>query len=1038
MSIKILSASAGSGKTFNISMFYIDRVLQNPENFKKILALTFTNAAVNEMKNRILEKLYELSVGNKKVIDEYKNYIKTKNDVQQLNDDNIIIKNADIALKTIIYNYHYFSVFTIDSFLQKIFVNCLVELDLRKNYKLIVETDNVIEEVIDEFLNIYNVEKDVLNWIKEFVLNIIFSLKKVNLKNEFLQLAQELNKEFYFFHKDKIENKDLKIYNEIVQNLNIKQKNFIDKINNISKDFRSFCSNNGFNYNDFKGGEKGIGNIIFNKFHNFKKLSKIEEIKTKTLINFLDSGEWFSKSITISSDKLQYLELLYNNITQLFTTEAEKYETARIIEDNIYNIGLIHKVIQLLTLHKNENSILFLSDIAQKIKDFVSENYLFIYEKFGIKYNYILIDEFQDTSKLQYYVIKPLIEESLSSKENETNVLIVGDVKQAIYRWRNGDWELMSKKLQEDFFKLNKYSLEVNWRSHPNIVNFNNLLIKQLIENENYKNIVGNNYDDYFQKYSQNNLSNKFHGYVKVILDEINKENEQDALEVEENWLIHEVKQLVNNNYRNIGILVRSNIEARKVFSLLTQSNSLSDIQLLITSKESITYSNSLFIELIMYLVDHIYSESSISNYIITEIIKKLYKKEDDKCQLFKNYLLNKFKVKQPLSLFLTVELIINETLAFVEIDDNEKIFAYNFLQMLNSYLAKNDNNEIAFIDWYFKEGKNKTIVLTSKSEGIFIETIHNSKGLEYEAVLIPYVNWPKRNISEYLWIENNEDDNLPVVLLNSTKALLETAFTNEYKKNKDKNKIDDLNILYVALTRAKKALIFKVYNTGIGSEIINVLNSPIFLNKELEIDGKKEKIEKFKKENIIEIGELQNQQIDIKQNEKEVLVWNKTNLFDLSLIINSNDELNTNKNIAYGNLIHKILEHITKIDSWQSAAEKVFYEYNVTEEDAKIIKNKLELILDTGTELYSWYKNSVEVLSEQIIISFNRKYRPDKIFILKDSVVIVDFKTGETDLEKYHYQIKKYSNILFQMGYTNVNAYLCNIDKNILEKIML
>ena len=1031
MSIKVLSASAGSGKTFKISMFYIDKVLKNPENFKKILAITFTNAAVNEMKDRILKKLYAISIGDKNVIYEYRNYLKNENLTCQYKDEEII-KRADIALKAIIYNYYHFSVYTIDSFLQKIFINCLIELDLRKNYKLIVETTNVIDEIIDDFLNFLEVETDVLNWIKDFVLHKIASKGKINLKNELIQLVQELNKEFYFFNKNNFENKALNLYTEIVNTTNKIQEEFIKQVNAVSEEFRIICNNNNISYENFKGGKNGIGNIIYNKFTEFKKGSKIDVIKTKTLNNFIENADWFSKSNNKCTTAQSELDKIHKKIKQLFETKAIKYETARVIEDNIYNIGLIHKIIHLLAVYKNESSILFLSDIAQQIKDFVSENYLFIYEKFGVKYEYILIDEFQDTSKLQYFVIKPLIDESLSTKGDETNVLIVGDVKQAIYRWRNGDWELMSKKLREDYKEqLLVFPLEYNWRSYPNIVNFNNLLIGQLIENENIKSVIENNYTDYFQKCACNNYADNFYGYVKVVI------NDDDNEEKDESWFINEVQRLVENNYRNIGILVRSNNDARKVFALLSQSDKFcSDLPII--SKESITYSNSLLVEWIMYLVDYIYSESTISSYVVNELLRKLSKKNDREIQIFKESLIEKVEKKQPLSLYLMVEFIINETFDFIEINETEKIFAHNFLQMLNNFLAKNDNNEIAFIDWYFKEGRNKTIVLTSKSEGIFIETIHSSKGLEYEAVVIPYVNWPKKSHSEYLWIENNEieKDKLPVVLVNSSKSLLETSFKEQFERNKMKNKVDDLNILYVALTRAKKVLIFKVYKSGIGKDLIDVFNNQSFFTKKIEINGKECEISKFKNENIIEIGELKTLQVETKKIEKDLLIWNKTNIFDVSLIVNLHEELNTNRNIAYGNLLHKILERISNIDMWEQAAEKVFCEYNVTENDEKEIKSKLEKILNEKTDIYKWYKNSLQIISEQFIVSDKKKYRPDKIFILKDKVILVEFKTGDTELEKYHYQIKKYSNLLSQMGYKNIEAYLYNLDKNLIEKV--
>lgn len=1047
MSIKVLSASAGSGKTFNISMFYIHKVLQNAQNFEKILALTFTNAAVNEMKNRILTKLYEISTGNTKVIEEYKNYCFAEKLNQSYNDEQIKI-NATKALQTIVFRYYNFSIYTIDSFLQKILGNCLIELGFRTNNKLIVETDKVIDEVTDEFLYIRKVEKQVLDWIKSFALHKISGSKDINLKNELTKLVKEINKEFFFFHKANFENKELNVYDNIAKNLKQTQEDFVKEVKSILQKFELLCRKYNIEYTDFKGGSKGIGNVFFNNFKNFRKGNELKSIKTKTLLNLIndEDAEWFSrdkKNKLGNSSLFEDLNNLHIEITNLFEDKATLYETARIIEDNIYNIGLIHKIIQLLEEYKKEHSIIFLSDIAQLLTDFIRENYLFIYEKLGVKYEFILIDEFQDTSHLQYLVLKPLIDESISHNSAETKALIVGDVKQAIYRWRNGDWELMSKQLKKDYKEqLKKQSLEYNWRSCPNIINFNNLLIEHLIQIETIKKPIENNFDDFLQKYPENKDKSNFNGYVKVVLEQANDNDDSDEDYIkDENWFIEDLNKLIQNNYKQIGILVRSNIEARKVFNLLIQSENYTN-KLPVISKESITYGNSLLVEWLMYLIHYLHTQSSMSLYFVEKYLKNLAEKEDEENKNFIQKIIGNIKENQPLSLYLMVEFLLKEMFEYANINETEKIFALNFLQKLTNYLEKNDNNEVGFIDWYFSEGRNKTIVLTSKKEGIFIETIHSSKGLEYDAVIIPYVNWPKKNNSEYMWEENNvlESNNLPLLLIESKKDLLDTFFKETYEINKNKNKVDDLNILYVALTRAKKVLIFRVYNSGVGKDLLTVLNDNAFLSNQIEVDVKTVTVESCKKsKSVIEIGtlqELKEQEKEAKQENEISIVWNQADIFNASLVVQKNDELSTNKSIAYGNLLHKIMERLDNIDAWENIAEKVFYESNVTEIDKEKIKELLNKIIAKETYLYNLYKNAEHIISEQTIISNNKKYRPDKVFILKDKVVVVDFKTGEADIHNYLPQLKKYKMLLEHIGYSNVEACVFNIDKNEMEKV--
>jgi ATP-dependent exoDNAse (exonuclease V) beta subunit len=1058
MSIKLLSASAGSGKTFNIAMFYIYLALKNEKNYSKILALTFTNAAVNEMKSRIIKYLHLLSNNDTKTISDFKKYLSNNN----LYSDDIVkdihIKAKNILLN-IVYNYYSFSIYTIDSFLQKILSSCLFELNYHNNYTLIVDNNNLIDDVISDFL-IYPFPNDNIQlkkWLEEFIKYKISLNKNIYIKDELTKLANEINKEFYYFNKDKLKlEKNNNKLNDIKQKLDKIQENFVEELHEISNEFVQLCQKNNLTKDDFIKKSKGIANILETKFREFKKGNDVKSILSTTLKDFIDNGKWFQKeketNITIEFEKL------YHKIKSC-KEKSNEYETARLIEKNIFLIGLIQHIIDLLDDYKNKNEILLLSDVAKILLEFIKENYLFIYEKLGVKYEYFLIDEFQDTSKLQYLVLKPLLEESLS-QANSQNILIVGDIKQAIYRWRNGNWKIMQNDLEKDFNNnIIKESLEFNFRSKPNIINFNNIIFTQLKEKlkdeikDELKEHLNDIYKDCIQKYPQDKpLDNNF-GFVKVILpDNLNNNNnkfhteqaeepeeQEENSEDKEKWLIKEIENLIDKNYSNIGILVRTNTEAKKIFKLLSESESSIIKEQTIVSKESITYRSSLVVEWLMHYLHFLYTKSSQSEYVMNTYIKDLIKGQQQLNE-FLNSLPSITNENTPL--YLMVENIFQHLFSYKEIPEGEKIFALNFMEKIENLIYKQGNSEKQFVDWYFKQGRDETIMFTSKEKGIFIETIHSSKGLQYEAVIIPYVNWPKRNISdEYLWEDNNLNtyninNDLPTVLLKYEKSLENSHFQEAYETELFYKKIDNANLLYVAFTRPMNALIINIENSGIGKDLINILNDDSFLNININIDNQNKKIIDFKDNNTFIFGELiplnQSKEIKIKTH----YTWTKTNIPNFEIVVKEDDFLKYDDEILHGNLIHKIIEKINDINNWKIKAEKILSETNIPEKEKIKILSKLEKLFAKDSLLYSWYLNSKKIISEQSIINNNDVRRPDKIFINDEKTIIVDFKTGKTELSHYKSQIENYTNLLKTLGYNNVESYIVNVDTEEILKL--
>ena len=354
------------------------------------------------------------------------------------------------------------------------------------------------------------------------------------------------------------------------------------------------------------------------------------------------------------NNDLQNIKDLLFSYNDLINNEGKNYETARIISNQIYNIALLSDILKSLYDYKKTNNILLLSDIGKMLRKFIENNYMFIYEKLGVYYEYFLIDEFQDTSHVQYEIIKPLINESLSQAKSD-NVLLVGDIKQAIYRWRNGDWEIMKDTIDTDFHNLiSRQNLQENWRSYPNIVKFNNSLFSELLQltdlfkekDEDISNLRYQTKINYIKEIYIDTDKNRdvkqeipdakkdqfkdFQGYVKLYIakDKNNKNtttNEEksttydtsDSIESEEDdkvlqLVINDVNNLWEKGYKNIGILVRTNKEAVEVFKYILQNSTIQDLDFKIISDESISFANS---DAVLWIVFTLYALQNGSNY---------------------------------------------------------------------------------------------------------------------------------------------------------------------------------------------------------------------------------------------------------------------------------------------------------------------------------------------------------------------------------------------------------------------------------------
>lgn len=1044
MPVKVLSASAGSGKTFNLSMFYIKLAMEDSDNFKKILAITFTNAAVNEMKNRILNRLFDLSKG--KGIDEYRAFADVSNNIS----DEKIIQRAGDVLNKIVHHYYHFSVSTIDSFLQRFFRSVLYEIGVRINYELVVNNEEVIEQSVNDFLLNLDEHQTAFKWVVKFIKNNVQENKSSNYTKQLVQLTQEINKEFFYpYEKDFASLTEHDFYS-LTYTLENTINTFIEKAKMFQQEFTDLCRKSGFEEEKFYQKSSGPGSYLGSKlirFINEKGSVSYFDLNNKYLNEALNDGKWVNKNLEAEFEpyKSSFNELL-NEFVSFIKSEGKQYEDSRIILKQLFNISILNLIVRNLHEYKKTNNVVLLSDIGKMLQGFIVNNYLFIYEKLGIRYEYFLIDEFQDTSNIQYQVLKPLIENSISQKLKES-VLLVGDIKQAIYRWRNGDWKLMNSTIYQDFSKnINKQALEYNWRSYPIVIDFNNAALKHLVEMSSlYKKDKEDNgsllllakdiYKDVEQKFPENKNLGEMKGYVKLIAQKTNLKSKTSTDQVNDSegesedfkWIANEVNRLWFAGYKNIGIIVRRNNEASLIFDYLMNNIKINEDDFKIISKESITYINSNAVLWIVFTLHYIQNNSLYALYMAKLFYNKLIQSADAELYFADLNQNTSFKTK---NLYYKAEYLTNSL--YQNINEREKTFCIHFLQLLKKYLDTNPISDAKFIEWFFEKGIHESIKISGDKKGIHIVTIHKSKGLEYDAVIVPFVNWTQTTATDYLWLKKPDwikNSSIPAFLVKKNKEQLSSNFEQEYLQEQNNLKIDDINLLYVAFTRAKKVLIAGIEQKNIGKEMNKLLETH-FNVEGLGNDISVYKTKETDKVAVYELGELKNNDEQYNENESEPFeIKLSSKSLNLNIVVKENNELSSQKKIAHGVLVHSIMEQINDFMNWKNVAQKIMSAFNITEQDKQSIYESIEKIFQKHAQIKNWFIEAKKIISERKIIFQGKIYRPDKVFIHNDKVILVDFKTGETELEQYITQIKKYKMMLSALNYNNIESYLLNID---------
>ena len=1003
---EIINASAGSGKTFSLASKVIVALLAGKEDsYRRILALTFTNNSANEMKKRILGELKQISINPDQSL------IIQSSNLSELFTSKSIMYKAKRVLNKILHNFSFFQVSTIDKFNHRLIRSFSGDLALSYDFDLVIEKDEFSDQLIDKFFN--DLEKD--SFLSDLIVryandkhnnsrswDVGFDLKKL------LEIIWDENN-YSFVSNNKM---DEDSFNNIRKVLKLRLKENLKTIQKISlniEDKISIIDQSSFSFNALPKLLKQIQSFDLKKLNMDQVLKRLEN---NTLI----------KKDKINSDTAQLVSEITPYIIEI-NSMIQAQKTYSNLFQNLTLNYLIYNIVNYSRKFQDENNLLLISDFNSIITENISDQPApFIYEKIGTKYNNYFVDEFQDTSELQWKNLIPLTSHAITNEEindDGGNLFLVGDPKQSIYRWRGAKPETFtSLKATNPFYidpKINK--LGTNYRSFSNIVDFNNQFFKN---NSKLLNIEG--IDSIYGKLDQGFLKNKTGGYLSInFINPVNKDYNERSSEKVLGIIKHKEKQ--GFNLSDIAILCRTNKECNLISTSLINNN------IKVNSEELLALSESkevLFLIDVLRLLQNkndLNAKKNLLKFISVKQEKKnkyefIKKQMELPLSKFFEKLLNiNYERASSLSLYSACEKIIS-SVSFLEDAKMQVSFLleeiYNFSYSKNSFLQ-------SFVDyWDIKKEKLK-VNLIEETNAIKVLTIHKSKGLEFPIVILPYFDFKLKKPDENIWVNflDNEIKGNFLVKYNESLRLFSDSINQRMKLYDDQMILDNLNVMYVSLSRA-------------------ILENHIICeNKELNEDSSGGLLKSYitkrfsQQKTFYKIGKsLFRAELSSNKIKKLKLIETKTikTPNTLSKYYNSDKRISS----SFGNIFHNIMSEIEYEHQSGYVINDYFNRGIINKKEKKKIKTNVDLIINHNSLKMFFSKKNVVYNEREVFIPPDKVIIPDKIVFtsIKD-VFILDYKTGKRN-KSHQEQIKSYVDALNDANYRVKGAFLVYVSTKI------
>ena len=1104
--LHVIKASAGSGKTHRLTGEYLHLLFAKPNNHRHILAVTFTNKATDEMKSRIVEELHRLASGGTSTF--------LNNLTQSFSLSEAQARGrARSILETILHDYSAFSVSTIDRFFQQTLRAFTRESGLTGGYAVELDEESLLTEAVDlMFAELNQPEnKKLSEWLLQFMQANIEEGKSWKVDRQVVTLGMQLFNETYKTLSKKtqwtIDNKkQLEGYRKELYRI---VTSYESKVKEAGKKGVELIKVHGLQPSDFRGGARS-------QFYRFERYAsgEIPDI-TPTFLSFADNLEgWYTKTtnpaIVANITKAYHggLNDVVKEIIYLHENNVH-YNSAISILQNFYTLGILTDIKNRLQALQRENNVLFLSDTTELLNEMIGEaDSPFIYEKTGTRVQHYMVDEFQDTSRMQWENFRPLIDESLASGNFN---LIVGDVKQSIYRFRNSDWRLLGEQVNVDFQpeRIREHLLDTNWRSDANVVRFNNAFfanaahhmqndfnktVEPLLDEVPENKQIEDAYADVIQQVAPNKSDHE--GQVKVTF--LKNDKESDWREEAMKRLPLELEELQEQGFtlKDIAIVVRWNNEAVQVAETLLaykEQRPDSPYRYDIISNEALLIGSARSVKAVIALLRHFQNPGDDTRRMMAlyEFYRFVHRATPEEALL--NYR-EKHPGEFPEAIRKDIERLY--TLPFYDmierffaltsdaISEKEHAYVQAFLDLLLQFKTDASADRNSFLEWWDEKGYKRALFSPEGQDAIRIITIHKAKGLGFGAVILPFVNWSvdhSPNHTNIIWCKPGAApfNAIPALPLKYGKRLANTIFRGDYLEEKWLTYIDNLNLLYVAFTRAKHRLIIFA-PTPAKPETISKVSDLLWRSIEEAAPTRlgdedhpllADYFTRGEEESLLEYGSANqreqegvNAPLDKLQptsQPKPVTApwsmpepssasvaprikhpagtarWHSTPFDErLKLRLDSIGFFSDDGSRDYGKTMHDIISHVKTIADIPYAVERKIAEGELPESERA---NKVEELTCSLTipEVADWYTGKYTVLNEnQLIHPGARISRPDRVMLGEQEVIVADYKFGKSQDPKYNRQVRRYVDTIKAMGHQQVKGFLFYVELGIVEEV--
>ncbi|MDD5508054.1 MAG: UvrD-helicase domain-containing protein [Bacteroidales bacterium] len=1052
MSFEVFSSSAGSGKTFTLVKEYLKIVLQDPAHFRNVLAITFTNKAANEMKSRIISSLTLLASTDGSNDEEDRARLVSILCKEMTLSPEQVMTLSQKALALILHHYSDFAVTTIDSFVYRILRTFAYDMQLPVDFDVEMDTDRLITKAVDLLISKAGIDDRITRLLVGFTEYKASEEYHWQIEEDLRNFAENLIAEDGYDKLHHLRNLSLDDFYSLRNKLYQMVRQFEETLSEKARSIIALIETEAIPPSAFYQHDRGFYGFV-NRIaqRDFSKL-----VPGAYVIETLEKGKWFSSTASITDrEAIQSIrsELTHRFRDMVFFIDGHKqhYALYRLLFQHIYPLALLHEVEKVISEMRQQTGAIHISEFNKRIAAIVlNEPVPFIYERLGERFRHYLVDEFQDTSILQWQNLLPLIENSLASGHFN---MVVGDPKQSIYRWRNGEVEqfvrlpriyrrrdsvtdLEREKALERHFHRN--SLITNYRSGDDIVQFNNSFFRFL------RNLLPGNMVQIYDDVEQQPVPSNRGGFVHVEFF-----GEQAPDEDFGQYNLRRVGEIMDElvmdgfSLEQVAILCRSNADASKLARYLLENGKQ------VISSESLLLKNSPEIVFLTSLMSFLNEPDPV---LELAVVRYLCHTGKLRAEEWDSSLVRNAKVKEynPLDFYSTLQEnrigcdpgslirlpiyeLVEHLIRIFSLYDMESPFIQFFLDAVLDFSCKTGNDLKEFLSWWEEKKETLSIIAPQGSNGAQIMTIHKAKGLQFPVVIYPFADESLRMTKRFAWldIDDPEIPELKAAVLKISQKLTDAGQLSFYEEEKNKSFLDMVNLLYVVLTRASKRLY--VITRKPGKKEDQTASIPAFFYQYLltgdliDADqvvyttGEKAPGEKVLKPLQTAEGQVVTGHLPFSGD------WRQMARLRLSAP-GQWDMEHADVNKEWGNLVHLALSRIITPSDVPQVITDLFTSGMITPTQKDDLEQVLkELITHPGIRSFFSEESTVKTESE-ILTPSGQSYRPDRMVLMGNTAIVIDYKTGSPSPEHQH-QLQSYGRLLQEIGYQDVEQYLIYLD---------